>query len=155
MTKEIPVAEAITPRGKGASVTPGARDLDWAEVESRLTTDGWRWLATVRPDGAPHVMPVFGAWSESVVFVASKDTARKSRNLDADGRCVLATDVVGVHLVVEGEARRGVSTTRRRSSTPPPRSSGSTGGRLRSQATSSTPSTARRPRAGRRTASTR
>jgi pyridoxamine 5'-phosphate oxidase-like protein len=106
MTKEMPVAEAITPRGKGASVTPGARVLDWAEVESRLTTDGWRWLATVRPDGAPHVMPVFGAWSESVVFVASKDTARKSRNLDADGRCVLATDVEGVHLVVEGEARR-------------------------------------------------
>jgi hypothetical protein len=101
-----PVAEAITPTGRGAEVTPEARVLDWAEAERRLTAGGLRWLATVRPDGAPHVMPVFGAWSESVVFVASKDGARKSRNLDADGRCVLTTDVDGAHLVVEGEASR-------------------------------------------------
>jgi Pyridoxamine 5'-phosphate oxidase len=106
MTQQVPVAEAITPTGKGADVTPGARVLDWAEAQRRLTTGGWRWLATVRPDGAPHVMPVFGAWSESVVFVASKGTTRKSRNLDADGRCVLTTDVDGVHLVVEGEGSR-------------------------------------------------
>jgi hypothetical protein len=38
------------------------------------------------------------------LFIASKATARKSRNLDADGRCVLSTDVEGAHLVVEGEA---------------------------------------------------
>jgi hypothetical protein len=106
MTRQAPVAEAITPTGKGAGVTPGARVLDWSEAERRLAQGGWRWLATVRPDGAPHVMPVFGAWSESVVFVVSKDTARKSRNLDADGRCVLTADVDGVHLIVEGEASR-------------------------------------------------
>lgn len=101
---QVPVAEAITPTGKGAEVAAGARVLDGSEVERRLTQGGWRWLATVRPDGAPHVVPVFGAWSEPVVFVSSKDTARKSRNLDADGRCVLTTDVDGVHLVVEGTA---------------------------------------------------
>lgn len=108
MTEQAPVAEAIIPTGKGAEVAPGAQVLDWAEARRRLTIGSWRWLATVRPDGAPHVMPVFGAWSEaaSVVFVASKDTARKSRNLDADGRCVLAADVDGAHLVVEGEASR-------------------------------------------------
>jgi hypothetical protein len=108
MTKQAPAAEAITPTGKGADVTPGSQVLDWAEAKRRLTAGSWRWLATVRPDGAPHVMPVFGAWSDeaSAVFVASKDTARKSRNLDADGRCVLTTDVDGVHLVVEGDASR-------------------------------------------------
>lgn len=106
MTWQAPVAEAITPTGKGADVTPGARVLDWSEAERRLTQGGWRWLATVRPDGAPHVMPVFGVWSEPVVFVVSKDTTRKSRNLDADGRCVLTADVDGVHLIVEGEASR-------------------------------------------------
>lgn len=108
MTQQAPVAEAITPTGKGADVTPGARVMDWAEAQRRLTSGSWRWLATVRPDGSPHVMPVFGAWSDaaSAVFVASKATAQKSRNLDADGRCVLATDVDGVHLVVEGRASR-------------------------------------------------
>ena len=67
---------------------------------------GWFWLATVRPDGTPHVMPVFAAWSDPVVYVASKESARKSRNLDADERCVLTTDTGDLHLVVEGRARR-------------------------------------------------
>lgn len=106
MTQRAPVAEAITPTGKGAGVQPGSEVLDWAEVERLLSGGGWRWLATVRPDGAPHVMPCFGAWSESVVFIVSKDTARKSRNLDADGRCVLTAEVENVHLIVEGEASR-------------------------------------------------
>jgi pyridoxamine 5'-phosphate oxidase-like protein len=107
MTRQVPVAEPITPTGKGSGLTPGAGGvLDWSEAERRLAGGGWRWLTTVRPDGAPHVMPVFGVWSESVVFVASKAGTRKSRNLDADGRCVLTTDADGVHLIVEGEATR-------------------------------------------------
>lgn len=106
MTPQIPAAEPLPHTGKGTGVAEGSQLLEWSAAERRLRAGGWRWLATVRPDGAPHVMPVFGAWSESVVFLASKDTARKTRNLDADGRCVLTTEVDGVHLVVEGEARR-------------------------------------------------
>jgi hypothetical protein len=106
MTWQVPVGEALTPTGKGTGVKAGADVLDWSEAERRLSQDGWRWLTTVRPDGSPHVMPVFGVWSESVVFVVSKATARKSRNLDADGRCVLSADVEGAHLIVEGEASR-------------------------------------------------
>jgi Pyridoxamine 5'-phosphate oxidase len=106
MTNREPVAEAITPTGKGTSVTPGSQVLDWADAVRRLTTGSFRWLTTLRSDGSPHVMPVFGAWSEPVVFVASKATARKSQNLDADGRCVLTTEVDKVHLIVEGNASR-------------------------------------------------
>jgi hypothetical protein len=51
-------------------------------------------------------MPVFAVWADSALYVASKDTARKSRNLAADGRCVIATDAGDLHLIVEGEARR-------------------------------------------------
>lgn len=104
MSVREPVAEALTPAGKGTGVAAESHVLDWSEVERRFAQGGWRWLASVRPDGAPHVMPVFGAWSESVVFIVSKATTRKSRNLDVDGRCVLSTDVEGAHLVIEGEA---------------------------------------------------
>lgn len=106
MTKQEPEAEAITPTGKGASVTPESQVLDWADAVRRLTTGSFRWLTTLRPAGSPHVMPVFAAWSEPVVFVASKASARKSRNLDADGRCVPTTAVDKVHLIVEGNASR-------------------------------------------------
>jgi hypothetical protein len=51
-------------------------------------------------------MPVFAVWSESALFVCSKETAQKSRNLNADGRCVVTTDSGDLHLIVEGEAQR-------------------------------------------------
>lgn len=101
-----PGAEAIPTVGRGTEVEGATRSLDWPGVERRLATHGWFWLASVRPDGAPHMAPLFAAWSKPVLFIVSKDTARKSRNLDADGRCVLSTEADGAHLVVEGVATR-------------------------------------------------
>lgn len=101
-----PVAETMPTTGKGTEVEGATRSLDWPDVERRLASNGWFWLASVRPDGAPHMMPLFAAWSEPILFIASKDSARKSRNLDADGRCVLSTEAHGAHLVVEGKASR-------------------------------------------------
>lgn len=120
MTDSGPVGEAMSREGKGtaaASEAGSSRPLRWEDATRRFTKGGWFWLVTVRPDGAPHTMPVFAAWSESALFVASKATARKSRNLTADGRCVVATDTGDLHLIVEGEARRvrDVATLRRAS----------------------------------------
>jgi hypothetical protein len=106
---EAPVAEAMSREGKGtraASERGNSRPTDWREAQRRFSKGGWFWLATVRADGAPHVVPVFAAWGGSTFFVASKDTARKSRHLDADGRCVLTHDAGDMHLVVEGTARK-------------------------------------------------
>ena len=104
-----PVEEAMSRAGKGTAAAGEAgnsRPIPWEEAERRLTRGGWFWLVTVRPDGAPHAMPVFAVWSESALFLVSKETTRKSRNLTADGRCVVTTDAGDLHLVVEGEARR-------------------------------------------------
>ena len=101
-----PVGEAIPRRGRGTGGEADEQPLAWAEAERRLSAGGWFWLATVRPDGAPHVMPVFSVWSDSTMFVASKDTARKSRNLTDEPRCVLTHDAGDLHLIVEGVARR-------------------------------------------------
>jgi hypothetical protein len=51
-------------------------------------------------------MLVLAVWSESALYVSSKETAKKSRNLAADGRCVITTDAGDLHLIVEGEAQR-------------------------------------------------
>jgi hypothetical protein len=106
MASVTPVAQTMPRTGRGTEVEGATRPLDWTDVERRLASGGWFWLASVRPDGAPHVMPVLAVWSESVLFIASKESARKSRNLDADGRCVISTEADGAHLVVEGEASR-------------------------------------------------
>jgi hypothetical protein len=104
-----PITELIqrTGRGTEAEIEAGnTQPLDWSVAVERFGQGGWFWLSTVRPDGRPHTMPCFAAWSGSSFFVASKSTARKSRNLDANSSCVLAKDAGDAHLVVEGEARR-------------------------------------------------
>jgi Pyridoxamine 5'-phosphate oxidase len=104
-----PQAEAMSREGRGtgaAGEAGSSRPVRWEDATQRLTRGGWFWLVTVRPDGAPHAMPVFAVWSGSALYVASKDTARKSRNLNADGRCVVTTDAGDLHLIVEGVARR-------------------------------------------------
>lgn len=51
-------------------------------------------------------MSVLIAWSDPLLFVASKDTARKSRNLEANGHCVVTADTGDLHVIIEGEATR-------------------------------------------------
>src|SRR5687767_7842435 len=106
---EFPVAEAMSREGKGTGATTeqgSSRPTDWREAQSRFIKGGWFWLATVSAAGGPHVVPVFAAWAASTFLVASKGTARKSRDLEANGRCVLTHDAGDMHLVVEGTARR-------------------------------------------------
>lgn len=109
MTHQRPAGEAMSREGKGtaaASEAGNSRPIRWEDAQEWLTKGGWFWLATVRSNGAPHVMPVFAVWSESALYLSSKETARKSRNLAVDGRCVITTDTGDLHLIVEGEARR-------------------------------------------------
>src|SRR5688572_17125191 len=106
---QVPVAQAMSRAGKGTQATTeqgSSRPTDWREAQRRFADGGWFWLATVREDGAPHVVPVFAAWGGSAFFVASKETARKSHHLNADGRCVITRDAGDMHLVVEGMARK-------------------------------------------------
>lgn len=104
-----PITELIPRRGRGTEAETEAgntQPLDWEVAVERFEQGGWFWLSTVRPDGRPHAMPCFAAWSGSSFFVASKATARKSRNLDANPSCVLAKDAGDAHLVIEGQVRR-------------------------------------------------
>jgi hypothetical protein len=108
-----PRGEALSREGKGTeATTPTGRDhpIAWDEVTRRFAEGGWFWLSTVRPEGAPHTRPVFAAWAGSTFFVASKDTARKSRNLAANAHCSLGRDTGDLHVVVEGTARRVTDT---------------------------------------------
>ena len=65
------------------------------------------WLATTRPDGRPHLMPVIAIWIDGALHVVAGDGTRKARNIAADGRCVIAmtsTTLPSLDIVVEGRA---------------------------------------------------
>ncbi len=108
MTQQTPTKRELSTDGRGTGVTEDAQPFEWSDVEQRLRTGGFRWFTSLRPDGAPHTRPVFAAWSDGVLFTASKEGTQKTRNLDGDGRCSLAIDEDGAHLVIDGVATRVV-----------------------------------------------
>jgi pyridoxine/pyridoxamine 5'-phosphate oxidase len=90
----------ILPADQGSGLIP------WQEAERRLTVAHDYWVATVRPDGRPHVMPVWGVWLEDRLWFSSGLRSRKARNLAADARCTLTTDDARNPVVVDGAADR-------------------------------------------------
>jgi PPOX class probable F420-dependent enzyme len=84
----------------------GSGLLSWAEAERRLLVSHDYWCATVRPDGRPHVMPVWAVWNEGGLWFSSAVGSRKVRNLAAEPRCTVTTDDARDPVVVEGVAER-------------------------------------------------
>ncbi len=82
----------------------GAGLLPWSWAVERLERSHDYWVATTRPDGAPHVMPVWGIWSEEALWFSSSRIARKARNLGTEARCVVTTDDALEPVVIEGRA---------------------------------------------------
>jgi nitroimidazol reductase NimA-like FMN-containing flavoprotein (pyridoxamine 5'-phosphate oxidase superfamily) len=79
--------------------------LSWAWAKRRLTGSRNYWLVTVRPDGRPHAMPVWGVWVDGAFHFSSGRRSRKTRNLLRNPRCVVCTDRAHEAVIVEGAAR--------------------------------------------------
>lgn len=76
----------------------------WAEARRRLAEADTYWLATVRPDGRPHVVPVLAVWLDGTLHVSASATTRKARNLARNPHCVVTAGSPSLDLVVEGKA---------------------------------------------------
>lgn len=63
------------------------------------------WLATIDPDGSPHVTGVGALWVDGAFWFESGRGTRKARNLHRDPRCTLSVATDEFDVVVEGEAR--------------------------------------------------
>jgi Pyridoxamine 5'-phosphate oxidase len=103
-----PRAENCTYQYDDNALQPADPDLviPWADAVAQLAGAGTYWSATLRPDGRPHVRPVFAVWVDNRLCTTSNPTARKGRNLAGDGRCAYAAPTDGIDFVVEGTAGR-------------------------------------------------
>ena len=60
-----PIAELVDfPEEYGKASTK----LDWPSVRAQLERAERYWIATIRPDGRPHVVPVDGIWVEDLWY---------------------------------------------------------------------------------------
>jgi pyridoxine/pyridoxamine 5'-phosphate oxidase len=64
------------------------------------------WLATINPDGSPHVNGIGALWHDGAFWLETGTGSRKGRNLARDPRCTLSLATHEFDLVVEGEAQR-------------------------------------------------
>jgi hypothetical protein len=76
--------------------------LSWKWAADRLKKSRQYWIATTRPDGAPHLMIIWGVWFEDSFWFTTGATSRKAGNLGANPRCVIATDNAGEAVILEG-----------------------------------------------------
>lgn len=79
-----------------------SKTLPWAEVEARLEAATHVWLATVRPDGRPHTVPVDVLWVDGAAWFGGSPDTVKHRNLLTDGRASLHLPDAGAAVIVEG-----------------------------------------------------
>jgi hypothetical protein len=94
----------------------GAPPIPWARARERLEEDAGispsHWLATVRPDGRPHVMPVWTVWVDGAFSFVAGATSHQRRNLAHKAHCVITVASSGLDLIVEGEATQVSDDTR-------------------------------------------
>lgn len=97
--------KAGRPQMPGYGLPAGSKGLlAWRWAEQRLRRSHNYWLTTVRPDGTPHVMPVWGLWAEGRFFFSTGRQSRKSRNLASNAACVVCTEQSAEAVIVEGTA---------------------------------------------------
>jgi PPOX class probable F420-dependent enzyme len=80
--------------------------LGWDWAVERLERARNYWVATTRPDGRPHAMPVWGLWHQDAFYFSSAPNSRKLRNLAANPAVVVHLESGDEVVVVEGEAER-------------------------------------------------
>jgi PPOX class probable F420-dependent enzyme len=75
-------------------------------VERRLRNAESYWLATTRPDGRAHVMPVWGVWLDGSVWFGTGQQSVKGRNLAANPNAAIHLDSSEDVVVLDGEVKR-------------------------------------------------
>jgi PPOX class probable F420-dependent enzyme len=78
-----------------------------AHVNERLQNEKMIWFSTVRPNGKPHLVPVWFYWDGATILIFSQPRAEKVRDVRHNPNVMLALDTAkeGDDVVlVEGEA---------------------------------------------------
>ena len=88
----------------GHDPLPWSRALDG--LKQAATEQTSYWLATVGPDGRPHVAAVGALWVDDRFYFTSGAGMRKARNVAKNPNCVVSVGLKGLDLSVEGTAVR-------------------------------------------------
>jgi GNAT superfamily N-acetyltransferase len=88
----------------------GNPPIPWSRAEQQLEIldqfESHFFLATVRPDGRPHVAGIAPLWVDGKFYFVSGPGTRKGRNLAERTDCALSASLPGLDLTFEGRATK-------------------------------------------------
>ena len=76
----------------------------WQAIEARLGRELTIWLATVREDGRPHLIPIWYIWLNDKFYIATGDETQKFINMRYNQHVALSLPDTSSVIMVEGEA---------------------------------------------------
>jgi hypothetical protein len=106
MTAKRPsVPKPSRPHMPGYGIPKGSKGLlPWKWAEDRLKKSHNYWITTVKPNGSPHTMVVWGLWQDATFLFSTGRESRKARNLAKNNHCVVGTERANEAVIVEGVA---------------------------------------------------
>jgi hypothetical protein len=78
--------------------------LPWKWADDRLKKSHNYWITTVKPDGSPHTMVVWGLWQDGAFLFSTGRESRKARNLAENKHSIVCTEHASQAVIVEGIA---------------------------------------------------
>jgi len=78
--------------------------LPWSYVGERMASSRNYWVGTTRPNGRPHVAPVWGVWLDEAFYFSSDPASVKGRNLAANPELVVHLESGDEVVILEGIA---------------------------------------------------
>jgi hypothetical protein len=97
--------KASRPKIPDYGIEEGRKNLlPWRWAEERLANTKNYFLSTVRRDGRPHVMPIWGVWIAGQFYFSTGKDSVKARNLAANPHCVLCPGGADEAVILEGIA---------------------------------------------------
>ena len=88
--------------------------LTWSWAEQRLKKSHNYWITTVKSDGSPHVMVVWGLWQDGQFIFSTGSQSQKAKNLAHNPRCVVCNEHAQEAIIVDGVAEIADVKTRRK-----------------------------------------
>lgn len=76
----------------------------WRALEARLGRETTIWLATVRANGRPHLVPVWYVWLDNKIYLATGSDTQKFYNMYNNQSVALALPDPNQVIIIEGEA---------------------------------------------------
>ncbi len=86
----------------------GKEDIPWSAALEPLEAGLVEryWLATVSPDGQPHLAGLGARWVDGRLYFVSGARTQKSKNLERNPACVISAQLPDLDLALRGVAER-------------------------------------------------